>query len=96
MPANNSTARPKNRDQKQATQLLKDIKTLKAKLRKQLGNGEITQLAFDRTMKKLDPAFKGAVVKGIAEPKIQQSERNAAKKTMTYSTSRRTGRKVKS
>jgi len=96
MPAANSTARPKNRDQKKATQLLKDIKTLKAKLRKQLGNGEITQLAFDRTMKKLDPAFKASAVKGIHEPKMQQSERNAAKKTMTYSTSRRTGRKVKS
>lgn len=96
MPANNSTARPKNRDQKQATQLLKDIKTLKTKLRKQLGNGEITQTAFDRTMKKLDPSFKGAVIKGVHEPKIQQSERNAAKKTMTYSSSHRTGRKVKS
>jgi len=47
-------------------------------------------------MKKLDPAFKASAVKGIHEPKMQQSERNAAKKTMTYSTSRRTGRKVKS
>jgi seryl-tRNA synthetase len=96
MPANNSTARPKNRDQKQATQLLKDIKTLKAKLRKQLGNSEITQTAFNRAMKKLDPAFKSSVVKGISEPKMQQIERNAAKKTMTSSSSRRTGRKVKS
>ena len=96
MPANNSTARPKNRDQKQATQLLKDIRTLKAKLRKQLGKGEITQTAFDRTMKKLDPAFKASVVKGVHEPKTQQSERNSAKSTITSSSSRRTGRKVKS
>lgn len=96
MPANNSTARPKNRDQKQATQLLKDIRTLKSKLRKQVGNGEITQTAFNRTMKKLDPAFKGAVIKGVHEPKIQQSERNAAKRTITSSSSRRTGRQVKS
>jgi hypothetical protein len=44
MPAANSTARPKNRDQKKATQLLKDIKTLKAKLRKQLGNGVTTSV----------------------------------------------------
>ena len=65
MPANNSTARPKNRDQKTATQLLKDIKTLKAKLRKQLGKGEITQTAFDRTMKKLDPAFKASVINKV-------------------------------
>jgi len=96
MPAKNSTARPKNRDQKAATQKLKDIKTLKAKLRKQLKNGDITQTAFNRAMKKLDPAFKASVVKGIHEPKIQQGERNAAKKTMTYSSSRRTGRQVKS
>ena len=96
MPANNSTARPKNRDQKQATQLLKDIKTLKAKLRKQYANGEITQTAFNRTMKKLDPAFKASSIKGTHEPKMQQIERDAAKKTMTYSSSRRTGRKVKS
>ena len=96
MPPNNSTARPKNRDQKVATQKLKDIKTLKAKLRKQLGKGEITQSAFNRAMKKLDPAFKGAVLKGVHEPKTQQGERNAAKKTMTSSSSRRTGRKVKS
>jgi len=95
MPANNSTARPKNRDQKTATQLLKDIKTLKSKLRKQLGNGEITQSAFNRTMKKLDPAFKGSVVKGISEPRMRQIERGSAKKTMTSSSSRRTGRKPK-
>ena len=95
MPANNSTARPKNRDQKTATQLLKDIKALKAKLRKQLGNGEITQTAFDRTMKKLEPAFKASVVKGISEPRMQQIERGSAKKTMTSSSSRRTGRKPK-
>ena len=95
MPAANSTARPKNRDQKQATQLLKDIKTLKAKLRKQLGNGEITQTAFNRTMKKLDPAFKASVVKSRHEPKMQQIERDSAKKTMTSSSSRRTGRKIK-
>jgi len=95
MPANNSTARPKNRDQKTATQLLKDIKTLKSKLRKQLGNGEITQSAFNRTMKKLDPAFKGSVIKGISEPRMRQIERGSAKKTMTSSSSRRTGRKPK-
>ena len=95
MPANNSTARPKNRDQKAATQKLKDVKTLKAKLRKQLGNGDITQLAFNRAMKKLDPAFKAAVIKGISEPRMQQIERGAPKKTMTSSSSRRTGRKPK-
>jgi len=96
MPANNSTARPKNRDQKAATQKLKDVKTLKAKLRKQLNNGDITQAAFNRAMKKLDPAFKAAITKGVMEPYFQNSERNSAKKTMTYSSSRRTGRKVKS
>jgi hypothetical protein len=95
MPANNSTARPKNRDQKAATQKLKDIKTLKAKLRKQLGNGEITQSAFNRAMKKLDPSFKAAVIKGVSEPQRQQIERGSAKKTMTSSSSRRTGRKFK-
>ncbi len=95
MPANNSTARPKNRDQKKATQKVKDIRALKAKLRKQLGNGDITQLAFNRAMKKLDPAFKAAVIKGLSEPFYQQIDRNSSKKTMSSSSSRRTGRKIK-
>ena len=95
MPAANSTARPKNRDQKKATQKVKDIRALKAKLRNQLGNGDITHLAFNRAMKKLDPAFKAAVTKGISEPQMQQIERGSAKKTMTSSSSRRTGRKPK-
>ena len=68
MPANNSTARPKNRDQKKATQKVKDINKLKAKLRAQLKKEEITQGAFNRAMKKLDPAFKAAVIKGKMEP----------------------------
>lgn len=95
MPAGNSTARPKNRDQKQATQKVKNINALKTKLRAQVKSGEITQGAFNRSMKKLDPAFKAAVVKGISEPRTRQMDRNAAKSSMTSSSSRRTGRKVK-
>ena len=95
MPANNSTARPKNRDQKKATQKVKDINKLKAKLRAQLKKEEITQGAFNRAMKKLDPAFKAAVIKGKIEPFFQQVDRNSSKKTMSSSSSRRTGRKIK-
>jgi len=95
MPAANSTTRPKNRDQKKATQKVKDINKLKAKLRAQLKKEEITQGAFNRAMKKLDPAFKAAVIKGISEPFYQQIDRNSSKKTMSSSSSRRTGRKIK-
>ncbi len=95
MPANNSTARPKNRGQKAAAKKLRDINALETKLRKQLKNGDITKAAFNRAMKKLEPAAIASTVKGTNEARSQAIRRSVDKKNMTTSGSRRTGSKIK-
>lgn len=95
MPANNSTARPMNRDQKKNVAKTKDIMQLKRKLATQLKKGDITKGAYDRAMKKLSPAFDKVIRKGVVSAKANELDRQVTKKTMSTSSSRRTGRKIK-
>jgi len=95
MPAGNSPARPKNRDQKNAVKKIKDHEKLQTKLLTQLMNDKITPSAYKRAMAETMPARKKAIEKGRVEPIMQKADRMAARKTMATNSSRRTGRKNK-
>tara|TARA_R110002167_G_scaffold295213_1_gene499791 strand:- start:44 stop:310 length:267 start_codon:yes stop_codon:yes gene_type:complete len=82
MPAGNSSARPKNRDQKKAMAAKKSIERLQTKLLTQLMKDEITPGAYKRAMKEVAPARAASIKKGIIEPVKNQANRKANKKTM--------------
>lgn len=82
MPAGNSSARPKNRDQKKAMGAKRSIERLQKKLLTQLMNDEITPGAYKSAMKQVAPARAAAVKKGIIEPVTNQAIRKANRKTM--------------
>jgi hypothetical protein len=82
MPGGNSTARPKNRDERKASEKVKDIKRLSDKLDRQYAKGEITKSARDKALKKLKPAMEKARKGGIAEPIGKEALRKLYKKNM--------------
>ena len=95
MPAGNSPARPKNRDQKKAMNAKKSIERLQTKLLTQLMNDEITPSAYKRAMQQVAPARTASIKKGAIEPIMQKGDRMGARKTLATNSSRRTGRKNK-
>ena len=82
MPSGNSTARPYNRDEKKASEKVKDIKRLFDKLNRQYLRGEITKSARDRAIKKLNPAMHKARKAGIYSSMDKETDRVINKRHM--------------
>ena len=82
MPKGNSTARPKNRDEKKATQKYKDIAALEKKLFKQFLDGDITESAMRKAKAKLEEARSDSYSKGVSDPRDKEAVRKYYKKNM--------------
>ena len=82
MPKGNSTARPKNRDEKKGAQKYKDIRALENKLYDQWLDGDITKSAMEKAIDKLKTAAQDSYYKGIARPRFKEDDRKSSKKNM--------------
>jgi hypothetical protein len=82
MPGGNSTARPKNRDERKASEKGKDINRLLDNLTEQYTRGEITQSALRRAFNKLAPEMNQSRKKGVSGPRDKEAVREVNKKSM--------------
>ena len=95
MPVNNSTSRPKNRDQKKASAKVKAITTLKKDLYRQMLKGDISPSAYKKALMDLESSDRKAIIKGHAEPRSQEDMRKYSKKFMSTRSSNRKGSVIK-
>lgn len=82
MPGGNSTARPYNRDERTASEKVKEIRRLLDKLNRQAARGEITRTARDRAYNKLERAQLQALKEGEFSSKFKEAARKSNKKSM--------------